>query len=339
MGLKLRPGSDELNKIVDRARHDNDNNKSAKQAISAMKNSSIFDGEGVDCYFDRMANAAEKLKNNDSWRISMDTNGDGVVEQGEELALADAIAASFDSELDLYIQEKVNEAMRKFGSCSKGYLGEKAQKWLKDNYNIVVEAVGSEEKQTNRAYAFSLVDENGNVIQDANGKKGSYIFADCLIPDGYAQGAEVNLSSILDQMGYECISKADFIGHENEYYELISAVEENLQSGLYSASDGGTEKLYGNRKDITLAVQHLWGGRGSAPGTGGASGELTADEEMELKEKEGKETETKKEEYKKELIEKAIEKYKEENGEEPIGIDLAKIENEAQLKANAKYAS
>lgn len=352
MGLRLKPGSDELQQIVQRAQNDT-TNKSAKQAISAMGKSSIFEGEGVMCHYDRMASAVDSLVNNHSWKVAMDTDEDGEM---ENLDLADAIAASFDSELDLYIQEKVNEAMKKFGSCSKGYLGEQAQKWLYDNYGITVEAVGGYKvdkngeimkdengdpiiQQTNRTYAFSLVDKaTGKVIEDANGKKGSYIFSDCLIPDGYAQGAEVNLSSILDQMGYDCISKADFIGHEDEYEQLISAVEENLNAGLYQSGDGDTSSIYGVQKDITTAIKNLWGGSGAAPGqNGGVSSSEQAEIDREEKEEEEKDLENKKKDYKQKLIDKAVAEYKEENGEEPTGMALVKIENDAELKAKAKY--
>lgn len=350
MGLRLKPGSEELNQVVQRAQNDT-TNKSAKEAISAMGSSSIFEGEGVMCYFDRMANAVDSLVNNHSWKVAMDTDGDGEM---ENLDLADAIAASFDSELDLYIQEKVNEAMQKFGSCSKGYLGEQAQKWLYDNYGITVEAVGGYKvdkngeimkdengdpiiQQTNRTYAFSLVDkETGKVIEDANGKKGSYIFSDCLIPDGYAQGAEVNLSSILDQMGYDCISKADFIGHEDEYEQLISAVEENLNAGLYQSGDGDTSSIYGVQKDITTAIKNLWGGSGSAPGQ---SGGVSSSEQAEIDAKEEAELQDEKEEYYKELVEKAKKDYEEEYGEAPTGQALLKIETEAQIKANGKFGA
>lgn len=348
MGLRLQPNSEELKKVVQSAQNDN-KNVSAKEAIKAMGNSSIFSGEGVTDHFDRMANAVDSLINNHSWKVAMDTDGDGEM---ENLDLADAIASSFDSELDLYIQEKVNEALKKFGSCSKGYLGEQAQQWLYDNYGITVEAIGGYKvdkngeimkdengdpviQQTNRTYAFSLVDkETGEVMQDANGKKGSYIFSDCLIPDGYAQGAEVNLSSILDQMGYDCISKADFIGREEEYEQLISAVEENVNAGLYSGSGDDTSALYGVQKDITTAIKNLWGGSGSAPGQNGG---VSSSEQAEIERQEQEDLKAQKEEYKQELIDEATKKYEDENGEKPTGQALIKIENEAELKAGAKF--
>ena len=220
----------------------------AATAINNMAKSSLFEGENVKCYYDRMVRAAEKLVNNEKWRISMDTDGDGTI---ESVALADAVAASFDSELDLYIQDIVSEIMDKYGTCSKSYLGEKARKELAAR-GIRVDSVGDGTEEdgsiTNRVYSFSLVElpenademtidelyaavysDDAKIVEDANGKKANYLFADCLIPDGCAQGAEVHLSSILDQMGYDCISKADFIGREDEYTaNLFKTIEKIL---------------------------------------------------------------------------------------------------------------
>lgn len=328
----------------------NDNtNISAREAISRMKNSSLYD-ETVGCYFDRMANAAEGLKSNESWRISMDTDGDG---QTESVALADAIASSFDSELDLFIEEKVEEVIKKYGHCSKQYLSEAALKELA-SYGIRVDAVGDDDKTTNRAYAFSLVEvppehkndaydwmykteegKNAKVLEDKNGKKGSYIFADCLIPDGYAQGAELNLSSILDQMGYDCVSKADFIGREGDYNKLMSEVESRLSNGDYKGGESIND-LYGNRKDILTAVSNLWGGHGSAPGVGNYGGATSAAEALKAK---AEELKAKADKLKDELFyrEMLIEQYRSENGHMPTGSALVEIQNKAKDMAENTY--
>ena len=329
----------------------NDNtNISAREAITRMKNSSLYD-ETVGCYFDRMANAAEGLKSNESWRISMDTDGDGTT---ESVALADAIASSFDSELDLFIEEKVEEVIKKYGHCSKQYLSEAALKELA-SYGIRVDAVGDDDKTTNRAYAFSLVEvpeehkndaynwmynteegKNAKVLEDANGKKGSYIFADCLIPDGYAQGAELNLSSILDQMGYDCVSKADFIGKEGDYNKLMSEIETRLANGEYKGGQSMND-LYGNRKDILTAVKNLWGGSGSAPGVGNYGGGATSASEAlkaraeELKQKANQ---TRNELFYRELL---IEQYRSEHGHMPTGSDLVEIQNKAEKMAEGTF--
>ena len=327
-------------------KQDDGNNKSdAGQAIKSLTESSIFTDKNINVmsYYERMKCAVEKLQTNEDWRVSMDVNGDGVVEEGEGENLADAIAKSYDSELDLFIHEKVEEAIAKFGCCSKQYLSEDAQKWLKDNYNIVVEAVGAEDQQTNRTYAFSLVDENGNVIQDENGKKGSIIFSDCLIPDGFAQGAEVQLSSILDQLGYECLTKADFIGNEDEYYDMIKNIEEGLKNGEYQSSNGGTETLYGNRKDVTQAIKDLWGGSGSAPGqTGfGGDGSFVGKERAERLEKgeAGKELDKEIEAYKEKRYNELVQQYKDEHGEDPTDAETADMLVQADKDAKQKFAS
>ena len=329
--------------------YQDDTNISARQAITNMKNSSLYD-DTVACYFERMANAAEGLKSNESWRISMDTDGDG---QTESVALADAIASSFDSELDLFIEEKVEEVIKKYGACSKSYLSEAALKELA-SYGIRVDAVGDDDKTTNRAYAFSLVEippehkddaynwlynteegKNAKVLEDANGKKGSYIFADCLIPDGYAQGAELNLSSILDQMGYDCVSKADFIGKESEYSKLLSEVETRLQNGEYKGGQSMSE-LYGNRKDILTAVKNLWGGSGSAPGVGNYGGSSSSPEAslQEASDKLKEKSEKSHNAYMYRMM--LINEYRAEHGVMPTGSDLIEIENKAKEMAGTE---
>ena len=84
-----------------------------------------------------------------------------------------------------------------------------------------------------------MVDDLGNIIEDTMGNKASIIWGDWVIPDGFAQGAELNLSSMLDLMGYECISKADFIGHDAEYQQLLSTVESEMNK-----LDAGQQTTY-----------------------------------------------------------------------------------------------
>ncbi len=335
---------------------DDSTNVDARTAINNMANSSLFEGENVTAYYDRMVCAAEKLVKNEEWRISMDTDGDGTI---ESVALADAIAASFDSELDLYIQDIVSEVMAKYGSCSKSYLGEEARKELAAK-GIRVDSVGDGTEEdgsiTNRVYSFSLVElpenademsidelyeavysDDAKIVEDANGKKANYLFADCLIPDGYAQGAEVHLSSILDQMGYDCISKADFIGREDEYMTLMGEIENYIQSGAAKGSIT-IDELYGNTKEIGLSVKNLWGGSGSAPGQNGIGGSETLTEgEKLLKEKEEEQEIS---EYRKELLGKAIDEYKQENnGEEPGTVEMQSIENKVDIQVKAKFGN
>ncbi len=343
-----------LEDVIKKYNDDNKENNSGKKtdassAISTLANSSIFEGDNVNGYHDRMAKAVDCLTENEKWRVSVDTDGDG---EYESLKLADAIADSFDSELDLYIQEQVNKIMDKYGTCSKSYLGESAVRELALK-GIRVVAVGDGDSMTNRTYSFSLIDveddikklmqkenlteeektqiynavydDDAKVMQDANGKKGSYIFADCLIPDGFAQGAEINLSSILDQMGYDCISKADFVGHESEYWEVINAVENNIYEGVYD-SEATLNEIYGSVKDAVQSVQDLWGGHGGAPGAyaGGDASELGADNEI-TEAIEEIQDDIKREQ----LIKEKVEEYKAaHNDEEPSDVQLSLIEKE-----------
>ena len=111
---------DAKNKVADSSyqqeldsKYKDDENKSAKEAFSDLTKAGILNEQ----YYERMICATEKLVQNTDWMISMaDENGNI-----SDVALADAVAASFDSELDLYIQDIVGEVMAKYGTCSKGY--------------------------------------------------------------------------------------------------------------------------------------------------------------------------------------------------------------------------
>ena len=343
----------DIQKIISKFNDDSKDKNTSKNtdsssAITNLSKSSIFEGDGVNSDHNRMANATNCLINNEKWRVSLDTDNDGKV---ESVKLADAIAASFDSELDLYIQEQVNKIYDKYGTCSKSYLGEAALKELALK-GIRVDAVGDTDSMTNRTYSFSLIDvdddikqlmkkqnlteeektkvynavyaDDAKVMQDANGKKGSYIFADCLIPDGYAQGAEVNLSSILDQMGYDCISKADFVGHESEYWEVINEVENNIEEELRM-------KDRRNVKNIIESVSNLWGGHGGAPGAYSGSADSEGSDLSESIE------ETVNSLKREKLIQEKVEKYKEKHdGEEPSKAELNSIEAEVDRELALK---
>lgn len=340
----------------------------ARTALSNLQNSSLFEKDHVGKHFDRMVCAIQDLVENNEWKINMDTDGDGTT---EDVSLADAIATSFDSELDLYIQEEVNEVIRKYGHCSKEYLSNEARMALALK-GIRIDSIGDSTSTTNRAYSFSLVDvdddikelmkkdnltkeeqeriynavysNDAKIMEDSDGNKGSYIFADCLIPDGYAQGAEVNLSSILDQMGYDCISKADFIGKEGDYEATIRAAKDYIYNKEHNSTTGIND-LYGNTKAIQEAVAALWGGNASAPGTKShselseSSAEMSAlrikQQENSLvtakAEKKAKLIKRKIEEYQRKLYQQMIEDYKEEHdGKAPSRQELQAMEQKAK---------
>lgn len=345
------------------------------EAYSSIKNNSLFAGDGVGAYEDRMKCAIERLQDNDKWTVNTYNEETG---EYEDQKLLDAIADSYDSELDLYINEIVRDVMYNigendqvnFGSCSKSYLSDAAIEYLASK-GIRADAVGD----TNRTYVFSLVkmpskeqiekmtteeimshvySDDAEILTDEKGNKGSIIFSDCLIPDGYAQGAEFNLSSILDEMGYDCVSKADFKGFtEAEYFEYINGMEDLIQSGEFDKySNEGLDKLYGQIKDngdfrsgAQNAVNQLWGGRGFAPGTGGGIDGTEAENyvDVERYEEERKERalEEEKEKERQEFIDNYIydakQDYIAKNGTEPTAADLEQIEKEATNKADIKF--
>ena len=281
---------------------------SVSECINAMKQNELFGARIVDASH----RIQSDLLNNDEWKVDMDLDGDGVAEDG--VKLADAIAASCDSELDLYIQDALENVMKNHGVNLRDLFGTKDSVGIRElaKLGIKVDAVGDDSHWQNRTYSFSLVaipddikaqgedavltamygdPENGiepmdlKILEDANGKKGSFIFADCLVPDGHAQGAEINLSSILDTMGYECLSKADFMNNPQEYYDLIADVQAGLDAGEYGASEHNINNLYNRTLNISTAVRAVFSSSGDAPGQWGKA--MTYEENLARIEKFG----------------------------------------------------
>lgn len=262
---------------------------SVSDCINAMKKNELFGARIVDA----ASRIQKDLLENDEWKVDIDLDGDGVAEDG--VNLAKAIASSCDSELDLYIQDALENVMKEHGVNLRDLFGTKNSVGIRElaKLGIKVDAVGDDKDWQNRTYSFSLVaipddikaqgedavltamygdPENGiepmdlKILEDANGKKGSFIFADCLVPDGHAQGAEINLSSILDTMGYECLSKADFMDNPQEYYDLIADVQAGLEAGEYGASEHNINNLYNRTLNISTAVRAVFSSSGDAPG-------------------------------------------------------------------------
>ena len=264
-------------------------------AFDLQKNGNgLFDRRVFDSIYD-----VKDLTNNQEWRVDMrtDTNNDGVADENDELestALVDAIAKSFDSELDLYIEAQLHNIIDTYGpSCNynlRAIFGSPNSPATVElaKLGIRADAVGDHDNWQNRTYAFSLVNMEGTenmtdeeilahvysddaeILQDAQGNKGSIIFADCLTADGVAQGAETNLSSILDQMGYECVSKADFIGNEDAYAELLVNVKAGLDNDLYAGSDSTINTMYGETITMAQGVCAVYDINGDAPGQWGS---------------------------------------------------------------------
>ena len=291
------------------------NKKSAKEVAGTLKKYKELFGRNI------MDGACDVkgLINNKDWRVDMDIDGDGVVD--EDIALAEAVARSFDSELDLYIQEKLEGLFEKYNCYNlRSLFGKADGEAIREleRLGIRADAVGDEDAWQNRTYAFSLVDlsgfenkgrfdelmslvdegkelsvdekeeleklqtelhdylysEDAKILEDGNGKKGSIIFADCLVPDGHAQGAELNLNSILDELGYECLSKADFANDDptkgftqEDYFNLLESVENSINNNEYDAKQD-IENLYGRyRLDISTAVRAVYTANGNAYGS------------------------------------------------------------------------
>ncbi len=306
----------------------------------------------------------ERIVGNTEWKINVN---------GEDKSLVDAIVDSYDSELDLYIDAKVKEIIAKDGARGAttalqnyGFLSEDALRELAA-LGIRADAIGDADGNfTNRVYSFSLIDtsecpegvdkyewmynteegKKAKVITDDAGNEGSIILSDCVIPDGYYQGAEVEFSSILDLMGADMLTKADFIGREDEYEALINDVESRLKAGTYHTGQS-MDDLYGNRKDVQQSRYDLFhGGASYLPGIWGSgagkanTAEGMADEFAQyLKdledgiasddmEADGKSSSSSAN-YKK-ILEAYKEQYKKDNGVEASGSELRKLVDKAE---------
>ena len=353
-------------------------------AINALLESDLFKNQGIK---DGAGHIKDDVINNDQWKVDMDVDGDGVIDQG--VSLADAIAGSFDSELDLYIEKQVQDIMAKYECYDfKALFGSENSQAIKDlaALGIRADAVGDDAEWQNRTYSFSLVEvpegfeklspeeqmeivyaDDAKILEDGNGKKGSMIFADCLVPDGMAQGAEMNLSSILDTMGYDCISKAEFVGREDEYHSLMQEIGADLANGEYT-SDGTTHADIYTEKTLKIWVatrardtangdapgqwsQHLTFedtmarierlGLGAEGGSLRKTGSLSTDN-SKMTEADAIADAEKKAEAKKEaeqqnkatdILDKLISEYETKHGEKPVGEDLAKLEHQAEQEA------
>ncbi len=361
--------------------------KSVTDAINSLLDSELFQNQGIK---DGASHIMKDVIENTQWKVDMDADGDGVIDQG--VNLADAIAASFDSELDLYIEDQLHAIMEKYQCYDiKALFGSENSQAVKDlaALGIRADAVGDDAEWQNRTYTFSLVEvpegfenlspeeqmeivysDDAKILTDGNGKKGSMIFSDCLVPDGNAQGAELNLSSILDTMGYDCISKADFVGREDEYHALIQELGEDIVNGEYT-SDGTTHADIYTEKTLKIwvATRARDTANGDAPGQW--SQHLTFEETMDRIERFGlgaeggslrktgslstnnskmsesdalsdaKQTEEAKKEAEKQakttdILDKLISKYEAEHGEKPVGQDLAKLEYQAEQEAKTQ---
>ena len=161
---------------------------------------------------------------------------------------ADEMAQSYDSVLDLVLDEKLNQAINDiFG---EGTMPNWARLYnckdrLFKEYGILIDCLTPDE--LHKTFSVSMVDENGNVIQDENGKLAQTIKNDCLMPDGLAQRNEIFNSSVLDMMGYDCYSALDLTAQE---YEMIKEMAKMDSSDLGSSSSYKGDNGHGLRNKI-----------------------------------------------------------------------------------------
>ena len=142
------------------------------------------------------------------------------------------VAQSYDSVLDLVLDAKLSAAIADIfkgdtdpnweSLCKSGNAGR-----LLKEYGIQIVKTGD------RQYCFSLVDEQGNVIQDSDGHLAQVYKNDYLMPDGQCQQNEVHVSAALDAMGFDCWSVLDL---SKEEYQMVLEMAQMNNSELGTAS-------------------------------------------------------------------------------------------------------
>ena len=262
-----------MNKYENKFDYSNDNKKKSKDYNKVAKKLGVKLNSYEQNGFRLMVN-----KSSARGELKYDMNGDGTM---ESVDTASAIANSFDSVLDLYIQREVENCIKKFGKStgSNGFLSEKALEYLKTEKHIVVNDVQcTAAKMKGKVWSFSLVDDEGNIMQDENGKLGSCIFADGLNADGYLEKAEIQFSNVLDELGYDCISRADFKGTDKEYDQMLKEIEAGINSGLYQGSDKNIKCIYGTE---VITRGSKGNGNGNADGEASDADVLSASAKQE----------------------------------------------------------
>ena len=159
--------------------------------------------------------------------------------QGTRYSAMCKAAQSYDTVLDLVLDAKLSAAIADIFNgdtdpnwerlCSSGNSGR-----LLKEYGIKIT------KCADRQYCVSLVDENGKVIQDADGHLAQVYKNDYLLPDGQAQQNEVQLGAALDAMGFDCWSVMDLSAEEYAMVKELAGLK-NSELGQASNIDGGNE--------------------------------------------------------------------------------------------------
>lgn len=193
-------------------------------------------------------------------------------ENGEEkqVELNQAIADSYDSVLDLVLKEKLKKVLGDGNWKIKDLGTPKMQAKLK--------AAGIEFKTLDhRIYTFSLVDDDGNVIQDENGHLAQIIMTDKVLPDGYMQGTDKNWNAVLDSVGYNCVSELDYTEEEWAQIQQLADLD---NSELGTSSGKKTTDVYKNAKVVNSG--NFGGAGASASGTDTIMQNLSDDDMFDM---------------------------------------------------------
>ncbi len=159
----------------------------------------------------------------------------------------DAIAASFDSLLDLTLKDDLLSIMKKCGvrkytDLLKGKKG--SGKALKEA-GIIIQAVDekgnvikdiNKVKAGHRNWLISRVDSEGNVMKDANGKLEQFKWKD-FNSDSYIQGAEANVNELLAAAGYDCVSYLKLTDEQKAMVKNDSIARYSSTGTLVSGTD------------------------------------------------------------------------------------------------------
>lgn len=167
--------------------------------------------------------------------------------QGTRYSAQCKVAQSYDTVLDLVLDAKLSAAIADIfkgdtdpnweSLCKSGNAGR-----LLKEYGIQIVKTGD------RQYCFSLVDENGNVIQDSEGHLAQVYKNDYLMPDGQCQQNEVHVSAALDAMGFDCWSVLDL---SKEEYQMV------LEMAKMNNSDLGTASQFKGNNELAIRAEVL----------------------------------------------------------------------------------
>jgi hypothetical protein len=212
-----------------------------------------------------------------------------------------------------------------------------------------------------RIYTFSLVDDDGNVIQDEEGNLAQVIMTDKVLPDGYMQGTDKNWNAVLDYVGYNCVSELDYTKEEWAQIQELANLD---NSELGTSSGKKTTDVYKNAK---VVVEGHFGGKGSSAGEentltestiedfdfGEFGQEETTNSDIEAAEKEDaneavtEETEDEEERIKistlkynsmlEDEIQSLRKEYTDETGLEANGLQVQVFKSQAKEELDKKY--